>query len=112
MIARITCRMLEEAGYRVSAAHSAAEALARVAECGGRIDLLLSDVVLVGEAGPKVAESVLAVSPDTRVLFVSGYTDGMLTEHGLAPDTPVLLKPFDRQSLLTSVREALETNPV
>ena len=100
---------LSDAGYRVLDASSPA----RAAEIGrghrGPIHLLLSDVVMPGMSGPELARGLTALRPEMRVLFMSGYTGDSINRRGLL-DTGMrmLQKPFARDALLRSVREALE----
>jgi two-component system, cell cycle sensor histidine kinase and response regulator CckA len=72
------------------------------------VDLLVTDVVMPGLSGPALAAAVGDTWPGTQVLFISGYTDGMLASHGLTPSTSrLLVKPFTAATLLQAVAEAL-----
>ncbi len=84
----LTRRCLEQRGYAVLQAASAEDALDVLARHPGRLDLLLTDVVMPGASGPELARRLTAERPDLHVLFVSGYPDdspaaGML-EPGIA----------------------------
>jgi hypothetical protein len=102
----VVAAMLSTAGYRVLVAASADQALARAAEHSGPIDVLLSDVVMPGRSGIELAREIAALSPETRVLLMSGHMD-RLPDSGL----PVLLKPFDERTLLAALQAALVAGP-
>lgn len=99
---------LARAGYRVLVARDGDEALTRAAAHDGRIDLLLTDVVMPGLNGREVAQRVRQVRPDSRVLFMSGYAAEVIAEGGaLSGDAPLLVKPFTPDELHERVREAM-----
>jgi CheY-like chemotaxis protein len=105
----LAAEMLDIMGYSVLAAGSGPEALAVAEAHGGRIDLLLTDVVMPGMNGRELADRLLAVRPETRVVFMSGYTAGTRGLHGLLNAGTLLLeKPFTQSRLASMVREALE----
>src|SRR3954470_13363890 len=80
-----TARILTRAGYSVSEAASAGEAVARC-ESADAFDLVLSDVVMPGQSGYDLARAVRVMSPRTAVVLVSGYTPTAMARHGLDPD--------------------------
>ncbi|HEX6107066.1 MAG TPA: ATP-binding protein, partial [Gemmatimonadales bacterium] len=103
-----TAEVLRESGFRVVEAASGEDALAVAASADGRIELLLTDVVLPGMNGRVLAERVLATRQGIRVLYMSGYTDDMVVRAGVvARDTAFLQKPFTPQGLLDRVRAVL-----
>ena len=102
-------RMLSRRGYTVLAAESATAALRHCSRHEGSIDLLLTDVVLPRMAGPEVARQARQIRPGIRVLYMSGFTDETLTQHGLSSLEPDLLsKPFSSATLLKRVRQLLD----
>ena len=79
----------------------------------GMIDVLLTDVVMPGMSGAELARRLAASHPETRVLYISGYTDGTLSGDGVVPeDAAFLQKPFTPEVLVKKVREVLDLNPV
>jgi CheY-like chemotaxis protein len=101
--------MLGRLGYSVIVAANGAEALARLDDHAGDIDLLLTDVVMPGMSGRDLAAVVRERCPDTRVLFMSGYAEDAVASHGvLQPGTALLEKPFTAVSLGTTVRAVLD----
>jgi two-component system, cell cycle sensor histidine kinase and response regulator CckA len=71
-------------------------------------DLLLTDVVMPGVSGPELADLMTERWPDVRVLYMSGYTDGMLADHGVDLNKITLLrKPFATDELLRAVADTL-----
>ena len=101
-VRRIATRILEEAGYSVTSAATAAEALAALGD--GAFDLLITDVVLPGG----MSGTELARHFEAPTLFVSGYTDNLIRDSGgLSPDQALLQKPFSGPDLLRAAAEAL-----
>ena len=107
---RLTRSLLEQSGYTVLEASEGAEALRIAHQHQGTIHLLLTDVVMPGTGGRVLAEKIALNYPDTKVLFMSGYTDFAVTTHGVLEEGIFLLqKPFTRGALMRKVREALDT---
>jgi CheY-like chemotaxis protein len=102
--------LLAEVGYEVLVASTPAEALEVVAT-GVHIDLLLTDVVMPGMSGPKLAGEIARSRPDILVLYMSGYVGNALSEHGLDERAPLLHKPVTPEGLLQMVRDTLDTHP-
>ena len=102
--------VLRDAGYTVFEATNGLDAL-HLAEQNSStpIQLLLTDVIMPQMGGKELAEQLKLVRPDTKVLFMSGYTDDALTHHGvLEPGVALLEKPFTPTRLAAKVREVLE----
>jgi two-component system, cell cycle sensor histidine kinase and response regulator CckA len=108
-VRRFARRVLESAGYVVIEAPHAEEALRIVSEWTAPIDLLLTDTVMPGMSGPRLASKLRERFPGTKILYTSGYTDAGIAQQGvLDPPAPFLQKPFTPDSLLRKLREALE----
>jgi PAS domain S-box-containing protein len=102
----LTRLLLERAGYRVM---DAANARVAAPMCTDDVDLLITDVVMPDGTGPELFATLSARFPRLRVLFMSGYTDDMVSREGkLAADRPFLQKPFSNEALLRKVREVLD----
>lgn len=102
-------RALEAYGYRVLAAGTAEDVARQLNEVSGRVDLLVTDVVMPGTSGRLLAEQLQTQHPHLKVLFVSGYTDDAVVQHGvLKSGTPFLQKPFTGPALVRKVREVLD----
>ena len=105
-------RILERLGYRVLEAASP-RAVVRVAgDYGGEIHLLLSDVIMPESDGPPLFDRLVAVRPDLRVLYMSGYTGEALREVLLVDGTSFLQKPFTPHTLAEKVRQVLDADAV
>ncbi|GIJ49487.1 hypothetical protein Val02_63730 [Virgisporangium aliadipatigenens] len=106
-LARLTQQLLQPDGYTVTVATDPAGAIAHI-HTGAHPDLLLTDVVMPGMTGPELARALRARRPTLRVLYMSGYTAGVLNPQGhLDQDSALLQKPFNRETLLAAVSRAL-----
>ncbi|GGQ73198.1 hybrid sensor histidine kinase/response regulator [Couchioplanes azureus] len=104
----VTERILHRAGYTVLTAADGREALQICAAHDGPIDVLLTDVIMPGMLGKDIAEAVTAARPGTRVVFMSGYAQPVLTTHGtLAADVHLLEKPFTGAELTQALHADL-----
>jgi CheY-like chemotaxis protein len=100
--------LLEDSGYTVLDAANGADAIQIAEHHQGTIHLLLTDVVMPGMDGPRVADCITRICPGCKVLYTSGYTDDSIVHHGVLDAGIVLLqKPFTRESLTRKVREVL-----
>jgi len=100
---------LEERGYTVLLASNGEEALALARKREGPIDLLLTDVVMPKLGGGDLARLLMALRPGLHVLYMSGYTNGAISQHGVLAEGVMLLeKPFTGDKLARAVREALD----
>jgi len=104
----LVMNVLARNGYRVLSAQNGVEALALARTESGRIDLLLSDVIMPGMNGRALRDALLVLYPGLRVLFMSGYTGDVLTGLGeLDQDVLVVGKPFTPDILLQGVQKVL-----
>jgi CheY-like chemotaxis protein len=104
----VAVRVLREHGYRVLEAADGASALAVSLRHRGRIDLILSDVVMPGGSGPSLMSELARGRPKTRVVFMSGYTNDEVVRRGIFDGrTAFLQKPFTPRQLLAKVRDVL-----
>jgi two-component system, cell cycle sensor histidine kinase and response regulator CckA len=104
----VTREFLEEEGYQVLEANDAAMALQAVEEYKGPISLMITDVVMPRMNGQALAEQIKSLRSDTKVLFVSGYTDEAVFRQGVRPsDVNFLHKPYSKESLINKLREVL-----
>ncbi|HLZ10339.1 MAG TPA: response regulator, partial [Chloroflexota bacterium] len=96
-------------GYRVLEAAGGERAIDLAAEYEGSIDLLVTDVVMPGLSGRRVAETLVERIPRLKVLFVSGYTDDLVVRHGVVESAVAFLqKPFTPTTLTRKVRDVLD----
>jgi CheY-like chemotaxis protein len=102
--------ILEMHGYTVIDARHPGEALLIVERRTGRIDLLVTDVVMPEMSGRELAERLSAVRPLLKVLYMSGYTDDAIVHHGvLDAGITLIQKPFAPDAFAGKVREVLDS---
>jgi signal transduction histidine kinase len=95
--------------YQVIEASDATSALAHVDNGKGRIDLLLTDVVLPGMNGRRLADEVVARTNGIKVLFMTGYSRNAIVHHGrLDPKVEMIQKPFTEAALAARIRDLLD----
>jgi PAS domain S-box-containing protein len=108
-VRKLVSGILVRQGYRVLESTSGEEALELVHDHRGKIDLLLSDVVLVGMSGRELSERMRIQMPTLKVIYMSGYTDDAIVRHGVLTESAEFLqKPFSSDHLLHKVRAVLE----
>ncbi|MBM3891534.1 MAG: PAS domain S-box protein, partial [Verrucomicrobia bacterium] len=108
-VRNLVSEVLRRNGYTVLAARDGSEALALAGRQQGPIHLLLTDMVMPGLGGHELAERLARVRPDTKVLYMSGYTDNDIVRQGaLKPETAFLQKPFAPEVLTRRIRELLD----
>ena len=100
--------LLARQGYTALSAANGREALDVLRAGDGRVDLLLTDVVMPELSGPQLAEEARAMRPEMPIVYISGYTPQTLTPRGLAEDAILLEKPFTPQRLAEVIRQALD----
>ena len=107
-VLRLATRLLTSQGHTVLAAHGAEEALRLSADHAGRIDLLITDIIMPTMNGAELAAAVAAERPELRCLYISGYPADVIAERGLlADETQFLAKPFTKAALARKVAEVL-----
>jgi CheY-like chemotaxis protein len=106
---RLATRSLESLGYTVLSASRPDHAIDMARAHRGPVHMLVTDVVMPGMNGQKLAERLLQDAPNLKCLFMSGYTDGVISAgDALDPDVHFLQKPFSPSALAEKVRQVLE----
>jgi signal transduction histidine kinase len=109
VLLELTSQMVEMQGYTVLAAHSPNEALRLSEVHPGPIHLLMTDVVMPEMNGKDLACKLVALHPQLRCLFISGYTSDVIAHHGVLDEgVHFLQKPYTVQVLSRKVREVLD----
>ncbi len=112
-IRSLACNALEAVGYTVLPAANGEEALLLSSEHQGPIHLMVSDVVMPGMSGVKLSKQIMAQRPTTKILFMSGYTDGELNMRETMDEQQAFLhKPFTPALLAKTVRRLLDNEPL
>jgi CheY-like chemotaxis protein len=107
-VRELTTKILRRLGYHVLAAGSGAEALEIARIHAGNIALAVTDVVMPNMSGAQLAAELRHTQPDIKVVFISGYTENAISQHGVLDEgVAFLAKPFSRESLARKLRETL-----
>jgi CheY-like chemotaxis protein len=108
VVRKLTATILTRLGYRVLVAEDGTAALTLARAHEGRIDLLLTDVVMPSMNGRELAERIVAERPGTPVLFMSGYTEDPTLKQAIADERVAFLdKPFTAAQLSARVRDVM-----
>jgi hypothetical protein len=109
IVRQLARRILSDEGYMVLDASDADDAVGLAERHAGSIDLVLTDVVMPNMSGTALAERLVSIGCDSKVIYMSGYTDDAIVRHGLVgPDLSFLQKPFTPDGLRRKVREILD----
>jgi two-component system cell cycle sensor histidine kinase/response regulator CckA len=104
----LVCAVLEEQGYNVMCAADGLEALEAAENFDGTIHLLVTDVIMPHMNGPELAAKLSRIRPAMKILYVSGYSDNDIGDHGvLDPRFELLQKPFTPQTLARKIRDVI-----
>ncbi|HKP95797.1 MAG TPA: PAS domain S-box protein [Fibrobacteria bacterium] len=104
--------ILASYGYRVLEAGNGVEAMEAAGRFPGKIDLLLTDLVMAQMGGRELADRMKSLRPQLKTIYMSGYTDDAIVLHGVFTKTdPFLQKPFAPESLARMVRQVLDSVP-
>ncbi len=107
-IRQLVVMVLGSKGYRLFQARNGADALNKIADFSGEIHLLITDVMMPGMSGQKLAETLRTTRPGVKVLFVSGHSEELVRQQGVAPDSASFVqKPFSPSALLRKVQKLL-----
>jgi two-component system cell cycle sensor histidine kinase/response regulator CckA len=107
-VPELTRRLLQRQGYTVLVAEKAEEAF-QLFEQHPSIDLVLADVIMPGVSGPELTSRLVERRPGLKVIYMSGYTDEAIAQHGvLKPGIAFLHKPFTSEALGRKIREVLD----
>lgn len=108
MVRKFVLRLLAQSGYQVLEAKTADDALRVCARREGRVDLLLTDIVMPGMRGDELARRLAPSQARMKVMFTSGYAESGSAERGLPGRSEAfILKPIDPVALMRKVREVL-----
>jgi CheY-like chemotaxis protein len=109
ILRNLCVQILERLGYRVLQARDGTEAIAEARRYGDRIDMLLTDVVMPGMNGAELATQLVLHHPEMQVLYTSGYTEDVISHHGvLAEGVSFIGKPYTPSALARKVREVID----
>ena len=108
VVMKMTKMLLERLGYQVIIAGAPGAAINLAKEHHDKIDLLITDVIMPGMDGNKLAKQVQLIHPETRTLFMSGYTASIIEQQNILDENVNFIqKPFSLQDMARKVREVL-----
>ncbi len=107
-VLKMTLMMLQHLGYNVVCAGSPEDAIKLAQTMAGKINVLVTDVVMPKMNGRQLAEEITRFNPDMATLYISGYTADVIAQHGAIEEgTHFLQKPFNLTNLSEKMREVL-----
>lgn len=106
----LTVSTLERSGYKVLVAHAGAEGIELSRKFSGKIDLLLTDLVMEGMSGREIAKKLVLDRPSIQVMYMSGFAEKNIEKLPALPGSLFIQKPFTREALAEKIHEAL-SNP-
>src|SRR5256714_6425772 len=108
IVRELVCEVLEHQGYNIVCARDGIEALNLAEDYDAEIHLLVTDVIMPHMNGHELASKLSALRPDMKVLYVSGYSDNDIGDHGtLDPRYELPQKPLTPQTLARKVRHVI-----
>lgn len=111
LVRDLTARILRSLGYNVLEATNGKEGLAIVEKLHGRVDLVLTDVIMPQMGGQEMAEKLLERYPNIKIVYTSGFTEVAITERGRSISAGRWIpKPYTREILARRIREVLDRN--
>ncbi|MEW6236363.1 MAG: ATP-binding protein [Candidatus Omnitrophota bacterium] len=109
LVRDLAARALRENGYAVLEAANGAEAVQLHEQFKDVIHLLLTDVIMPGMSGRELSKRITAQRPEIRTIYISGYSEDVISHHGvLEPGTTLLKKPFANDVMLQEIRKVLD----
>jgi DNA-binding NtrC family response regulator len=102
-----TCSILQNAGFEVLPAEDARQAMKVYEDCGHRVDLVMTDMVLPGRTGQQLGQDVRKRSPEVAVLVTSGYGEAEYETEVPEAGTYFLAKPYSRRALVEKIEMIL-----
>jgi len=108
MVRRFVRSILAPVGYRVLEAGTSQEAVEQFRTHQGDIDCVIMDLVIPGSGGLDIANELLAIRPQVKILYTTGYSGSVMSQ-SITTGAPssLLPKPFNRDSLLARLRELI-----
>ena len=110
-VRRLIARTIDSLGYRTLVAGSSREALEFFEEAAGDIDVLLTDVIMPGMNGSRLAEIARSRNPEVKIMFMSGYPGDHIVGNELEEGTTYMQKPIPLSVLAVKIREVLDGKP-
>jgi signal transduction histidine kinase/ActR/RegA family two-component response regulator len=108
IVRELVCEVLEDQGYNVLCAPDGIEAMRVAEDYDGEIHLLVTDVIMPHMNGHELAGKLSELRPEMKILYVSGYSDNDIGDHGvLDPRYELLQKPFTPQTLARKIRDVI-----
>jgi CheY-like chemotaxis protein len=108
-VRKLAVQILQRQGYEVMEAPQGGDALLICEQHQNSVHLMLTDVVMPGMSSHQLAKRLKSLQPEMKVLYMSGYTDNTIVQHGaLAEKVDYISKPFTVDALARKVREVLD----
>ncbi len=109
LVRKLNLKILKQLGYSVIHAENGKSAVETAKSHDGEIDLLITDVIMPEMNGDELASKISEIQPGIKVLFTSGYTEDVISPHGILEEGAQFIgKPYKPQELAEKIRELLD----
>ncbi|OGF67173.1 MAG: hypothetical protein A2Y62_07110, partial [Candidatus Fischerbacteria bacterium RBG_13_37_8] len=109
MVRKLAVRILQQRGYKIIEAENPKQALSLCKKQSGKIDLILTDVVMPSMSGNELVKKIKKIRPEIKVLYMSGYPDNSFNHHAfLEKGINYIQKPFSTANLAQKIRKVLD----
>ncbi len=106
-VRKLTNKILTKSGYSVFSASNGYDALVLMQQKGDTVDLLLSDVIMPEMNGPELYQKARIINAELKVLYMSGYTNNVISQQGINQGLNFINKPFTEKELITKISSVL-----
>jgi DNA-binding response OmpR family regulator len=108
-VREIVRHLLQKSGYKIIEAENGEDAVKKFKDNRGTLSLVLLDVIMPVKNGREAYEEIKGIEPSVKIIFMSGYTDDIISKKGLLEEGfDLITKPINPETLVRKIREVLD----